>query len=92
MRVFCQFHTAQEHEQFLANMQREQELKIRLSELFRYRKNGLTRHEECAHFEQELYYQQELSKEKQAPLVSELINNPLFIILWKTDFISFNFA
>ncbi|KAK6639573.1 hypothetical protein RUM43_007846 [Polyplax serrata] len=79
MRVFCQFHTAQEHEQFLQNMQREQELKVRLSELFRYRRNGLTRHEECAHFEQELYYQQELYKEKQNSLDSSgsnLIDQP----------------
>ncbi|EEB14911.1 transcriptional adapter, putative [Pediculus humanus corporis] len=74
MRAFCQFHTAQEHEQFLQNMQREQELKIRLTELFRYRRNGLTRHEECAHFEQELYYQQELYKEKQNSLDSSGLN------------------
>lgn len=69
MKIFCQFQTSQEHEQFLQNIQREQELKIRLSELFRYRRNGLTRHEECAHFEQELYYQQEMYKEKQNSLV-----------------------
>ena len=77
MRAFCQFHTAQEHEQFLQNMQREQELKIRLTELFRYRRNGLTRHEECAHFEQELYYQQELYKEKQ----NSLVRNSFIVII-----------
>lgn len=63
MRVFSQFHTAQEHEQFVQNMQREQELKLRLSELSRYRQHGITRHEECSHFEQELFYRQEMSKE-----------------------------
>lgn len=52
MRVFAQFFTAQEHEQFLANLERERELRLRLSELYRYRENGVTRHEECAHFEQ----------------------------------------
>lgn len=52
MRVFAQFHTAQEYEQFLASLERERELRLRLSELYRYRENGITRHEECTHFEQ----------------------------------------
>ncbi|XP_011153545.1 transcriptional adapter 2B [Harpegnathos saltator] len=52
MRVFAQFYTAQEHEQFLTNLERERELRLRLSELYRYRENGITRHEECAHYEQ----------------------------------------
>ncbi|XP_066589963.1 transcriptional adapter 2B isoform X2 [Prorops nasuta] len=54
IRVFAQFYTAQEYEQFLANLERERELRLRLSELHRYRENGITRHEECAHFEQVL--------------------------------------
>lgn len=52
MRVFAQFYTAQEYEQFLINLERERELRLRLSELYRYREHGITRHEECAHFEQ----------------------------------------
>lgn len=52
MRVFAQFYTAQEYEQFLSNLERERELRLRLSELHRYRENGVTRHEECAHYEQ----------------------------------------
>ena len=52
MKVFAQFYTAQEYEQFLANLERERELRLRLSELHRYRENGITRHEECTHFEQ----------------------------------------
>ena len=52
MRIFAQFYTAQEHEQFLVNLERERELRLRLSELYRYRQNGITRHEECPHFEQ----------------------------------------
>lgn len=54
MRVFAQFYTAQEYEQFLTNLERERELRLRLSELYRYREHGITRHEECAHFEQVL--------------------------------------
>ncbi|XP_014608486.1 PREDICTED: transcriptional adapter 2B isoform X9 [Polistes canadensis] len=52
MRTFAQFYTAQEHEQFLTNLERERELRLRLSELYRYREHGIARHEECAHFEQ----------------------------------------
>ncbi|XP_026668311.1 transcriptional adapter 2B isoform X1 [Ceratina calcarata] len=52
IRVFAQFYTAQEYEQFLTNLERERELRLRLSELYRYREHGITRHEECTHFEQ----------------------------------------
>ncbi|XP_058790047.1 transcriptional adapter 2B [Phymastichus coffea] len=52
MRSFAQFYTAQEYEQFLASLEKERELRLRLSELYRYRENGVTRHEECTHFEQ----------------------------------------
>ncbi|KAJ8674014.1 hypothetical protein QAD02_005276 [Eretmocerus hayati] len=52
MRVFAQFYTAQEYEQFLASLERERELRLRLSELYRYREHGITKHEECTHFEQ----------------------------------------
>lgn len=52
--MFAQFYTAQEYEQFLTNLEKERELRLRLSELYRYRENGIIRHEECAHFEQVL--------------------------------------
>lgn len=52
MRVFAQFYTAQEHDQFVANLEQERHLRLRLMELYRYRENGVTKHEECAHFEQ----------------------------------------
>lgn len=71
MRVFTQFHTAQEHEQCLQNLQKERELKIRISELARYRRNGLTRHEECAHFEQERVQHEEW-KEKRSQWIHPL--------------------
>ncbi|KAL7301548.1 hypothetical protein TKK_0005980 [Trichogramma kaykai] len=54
MRVFGQFYTSQEHEQLLTNLEKERELRLRLSELYRYRENGITKHEECPHFEQVL--------------------------------------
>ncbi|OXU24725.1 hypothetical protein TSAR_012124 [Trichomalopsis sarcophagae] len=54
MRVFAQFYTGQEYEQLLTSLERERELRLRLSELYRYRENGITKHEECTHFEQVL--------------------------------------
>ncbi|XP_075221685.1 transcriptional adapter 2b-like isoform X2 [Lycorma delicatula] len=53
LRPICQFHTATEHKQFLAGLLRLRDLSRRLTELLRYRRNGLTRFEELPHFEQE---------------------------------------
>jgi len=52
MRVLTQFHTSQEHEQFLAGIHRQRELEVRINELLRYRRHGITTIEECHHFEQ----------------------------------------
>jgi transcriptional adapter 2-beta len=79
MRVFTQFHTAQEHEQFLQNLQKERELKIRISELARYRRNGLTRHEECAHFEQERVQLEEWKEKRSVSCVFVVSDNMLVI-------------
>lgn len=51
-RVFAQFYTAFEFDRRLNSFEREKALRIRLSELSRYRWNGLTRIDECIHFEQ----------------------------------------
>lgn len=51
-RVFAQFYTAYEFDRRLNSFEREKALRIRLSELSRYRWNGLTRIDECIHFEQ----------------------------------------
>lgn len=51
-RVFAQFYTANEYDRLLNSLEREKELRIRLSELCRYRYNGLTKIDECRHFEQ----------------------------------------
>lgn len=62
LRSFCQFHTAQEHEQFMNGLMRQRELSRRLSELLRYRRNGLTKFEELPHFEQERVARHNASK------------------------------
>lgn len=51
-RVFAQFYSAYEFDRLLGSFEREKSLRIRLSELNRYRWNGLTRIDECIHFEQ----------------------------------------
>lgn len=51
-RVVAQFYTAHEFERLVASIERERWLRTRLSELYRYRWNGLTRLDECVHFEQ----------------------------------------
>lgn len=51
-RVFSQFYSSQEYDRLLASLERERELRIRLSELYRYRWNGLTTIDDCLHFEQ----------------------------------------
>lgn len=52
MRVLTQFHSSQEHEQFLSGIRRQRELEVRINELLRYRRHGITTIEECHHFEQ----------------------------------------
>ncbi|XP_059218848.1 transcriptional adapter 2B isoform X2 [Stomoxys calcitrans] len=51
-RVYAQFYTCDEYERLLSSLEREKELRVRLSELCRYRYNGLTKIDECRHFEQ----------------------------------------
>jgi hypothetical protein len=89
MRVFTQFHTAQEHEQFLQNLQKERELKIRISELARYRRNGLTRHEECAHFEQERVQHEEWKEKRSVSYVFIVNDDVLAIYIQYVDFAVF---
>ncbi|XP_062558630.1 transcriptional adapter 2B isoform X2 [Armigeres subalbatus] len=52
LRTFSQFYTSLEFERLIASLERERSLRIRLSELNRYRWNGLQRMDECVHFEQ----------------------------------------
>ncbi|XP_058839734.1 transcriptional adapter 2B-like [Topomyia yanbarensis] len=52
LRTFSQFYTSKEFENLIASLERERGLRIRLSELNRYRWNGLQRMDESVHFEQ----------------------------------------
>lgn len=52
LRTFSQFYTSKEFEHLIGSLVRERSLRIRLSELNRYRWNGLQRMDECVHFEQ----------------------------------------
>ncbi|EDS29131.1 transcriptional adaptor 2 [Culex quinquefasciatus] len=52
LRTFSQFYTSMEFERLINSLERERGLRIRLSELNRYRWNGLQRMDECVHFEQ----------------------------------------
>lgn len=51
-RVFAQFCSAVEFHRRLASFEREKALRVRLSELYRYRWNGLQRIADALHFEQ----------------------------------------
>ncbi|XP_030759482.1 transcriptional adapter 2B-like [Sitophilus oryzae] len=57
MRPFAQFLNSGEHERLIASVNRERELRHRLSELKRYRSLGLTTHEEIVHYEQHMAFQ-----------------------------------
>uniref|UniRef100_A0A1B6G5U5 Transcriptional adapter n=1 Tax=Cuerna arida TaxID=1464854 RepID=A0A1B6G5U5_9HEMI len=50
---FCQFHTSQEHEQFVENVMTQRKLSRRLAELLRYRRFGLTSFSELPDFEKQ---------------------------------------
>lgn len=52
LRTFAQFYTSLEFERLISSLERERALRVRLSELNRYRWNGLTRMDELVHFEQ----------------------------------------
>ncbi|GBP03908.1 Transcriptional adapter 2B [Eumeta japonica] len=52
LRWTAQFYGRAEHSAVVAGLWRERELRVRLAELHRYRLAGVTRLEECAHYEQ----------------------------------------
>uniref|UniRef100_A0A336MXM7 CSON009245 protein n=1 Tax=Culicoides sonorensis TaxID=179676 RepID=A0A336MXM7_CULSO len=51
LRTFAQFYTCNEFERLVNSLERERSLRIRLSELNRYRYNGIQKIEETVHFE-----------------------------------------
>lgn len=52
LRWTSQFYGRAEQSGVMAGLWRERELRVRLAELHRYRLAGVTRSEECAHYEQ----------------------------------------
>jgi hypothetical protein len=83
MKVFSQFLTSSEHEQLINNIEREKELRHRLSELMRYRSLGLTTQEEVIHQEQHMAYQkqQQLKQSKSVSMVLILTCSKVFFFL-----------
>ncbi|XP_077299729.1 transcriptional adapter 2B isoform X3 [Arctopsyche grandis] len=51
LRPLTRFSSQAEHTAVASSLWRERELRLRLSELVRYRRNGITSSEECSHFE-----------------------------------------
>ncbi|KAK8735527.1 hypothetical protein OTU49_005430 [Cherax quadricarinatus] len=51
LRAASQFQTASEHNNLISSMVRERELRTRIRELLRYRRNGIRHVEECHEFE-----------------------------------------
>ncbi|MPC10926.1 Transcriptional adapter 2B [Portunus trituberculatus] len=51
LRPVSQFQTASEHNNLISSMVRERELRTRIKELLRYRRNGIRHVEECHEFE-----------------------------------------
>ncbi|XP_067143439.1 transcriptional adapter 2-beta-like isoform X4 [Centruroides vittatus] len=63
-RVFCQFQSASEQTQLFENLQKEKESKARIKELMKYRRNGLTKLDECAEFETARYKREKKKENK----------------------------
>ncbi|KAF2902888.1 hypothetical protein ILUMI_03300 [Ignelater luminosus] len=66
MRVFSQFLTAGEQERLVTNLERERELRFRISELLRYRSYGITTLEEAIHYEQHASFQRQQLRQNKA--------------------------
>lgn len=80
MRVFVQYLSSGEHEKFIASIERERELRFRLSELLRYRNLGLTTQEEIIH------YEQHASFETQQQIKMKTVSNKLYSSLFVMEF------
>lgn len=48
LRIFCQFSSAEEHNKLIRNLAREKELKVKIKDLIKKRKNGLKTHNSIA--------------------------------------------
>nr|CAG4647864.1 EOG090X058A [Moina brachiata] len=91
-RPFTQFHTATEHDQFLRNMAKERALRLRIRELIKYRRNGLTRHEDCIEYERLRYFRERrkearLERQRRKSICQSLRLRPLYYTSLKTNVI-----
>lgn len=64
MKVYAQFQSSAEHEEFLEKCQEEKELKARITELWKYRENGITKMDEVDDYEDELYKREKKRENK----------------------------
>ncbi|XP_062585214.1 transcriptional adapter 2-beta-like, partial [Saccostrea cucullata] len=64
MKIFAQFQSSSDHEQFLEKCQEEKELKSRITELWKYRENGITKMDEVDDYEDELYKREKKKENK----------------------------
>nr|CAG4635430.1 EOG090X058A [Artemia franciscana] len=72
-RPFVRFHTFNEHEQFLKNLSRARQLRTRIRELLKYRKNGLTRSEECVEYERQRYKREKKKEDRKRAVMSQML-------------------
>lgn len=81
MQVFSQFLTSGEHERLINSIEKERELRHRLSELLRYRSLGLTTQEEIIHYEQHVAFERQEETKKNSQAVScKLLQIEIIII------------
>ena len=81
-KPFAQCHSCGEHETFLENHQKERELKNRIRELLRYRKNGLTKLEDTEKFEEERFKREKRKEYRLKKLVSLRYAGGNFSLNW----------
>ncbi|KAK0050735.1 transcriptional adapter 2-beta-like isoform X1, partial [Biomphalaria pfeifferi] len=70
LKPFSQFHTRAEHQMLFSNIKREKEIKVRIKELIRLRKNGLTKLDEEDVFEEEKFKREKRKETKKKMVTS----------------------
>lgn len=78
LRIFCQFSSADEHNQLIRNLAREKELKVKIKELIKKRKNGFKFHSLTSNSvngnDSDVSRKQSPSTNKKSPIKSHLSN------------------
>ncbi|CAL1529449.1 unnamed protein product [Lymnaea stagnalis] len=70
LKPFSQFHTRAEHQMLFHNIKREKEIKVRIKELIRLRKNGITKLEDEEVFEEEKFKREKRKENKKKMVTS----------------------